>query len=55
MPPPSSQAEQMPLKITLKPNERMILDGSVITNGATMCKLTIENNVPILREKDIIS
>ena len=44
----------MPLKITLKPNERMIINGSVITNGTTTCKLTIENNVPVLREKDII-
>ena len=33
----------------------MIINGSVITNGATTCKLAIENNVPVLREKDIIS
>ena len=32
----------------------MIVDGSVITNGATTCRLTIENNIPVLREKDII-
>jgi flagellar biosynthesis repressor protein FlbT len=44
----------MPLKITLKPNERVIIDGSVITNGAATCRLTIENNIPVLREKDII-
>lgn len=45
----------MPLKITLKPHERMIVGGAVITNGNTKCDLLIENNVPILRQKDIMS
>ena len=45
----------MALKITLKPNERMIIGGAVIANGATRSDLTVENNVPILREKDIMS
>ncbi len=45
----------MPLKITLKPNERMIVGGAVITNGNTRCDLLIENKVPILRQKDIMS
>ena len=46
----------MALKITLKPNERMILGGAVLANGSSKeCKLLIENNVPILREKDILS
>ena len=44
----------MGLKITLKPNERMILGGAVIRNGATKTELTVENNVPILRQKNII-
>lgn len=44
----------MALKITLKPNERMIIDGAVITNGSTTCDLFIENHVPLLREKDIM-
>ena len=45
----------MPLKITLKPHERMIVGSAVITNGNTKCDLLIENNVPILRQKDIMS
>lgn len=43
----------MALKITLKPNERMIIGGAVIKNGNTKCDLLIENKVPLLREKDI--
>ncbi len=45
----------MPLKITLKPNERIVIDGAVVTNSSTTCNLFIENFVPILREKDIMS
>ena len=45
----------MPLKITLRPNERIIIDGAVVTNGSMTCNLFVENFVPILREKDIMS
>jgi flagellar protein FlbT len=45
----------MPLKITLKPHERMIAGGAVITNGNTKCNLLVENKVSILRQKDIMS
>ena len=45
----------MPLKIRLKPNERMIVGGAVITNGNTSCNLLVENKVSILRQKDIMS
>jgi flagellar protein FlbT len=45
----------MGLKITLKPGERMIIGGAVITNGSGKANLIVENKVPILREKDIIS
>jgi len=46
----------MALKITLKPQEKMILGGAVISNGNNSgCDLIIENKVPILREKDILS
>jgi flagellar protein FlbT len=46
----------MALKITLKPGERMILGGAVVTNGsAGSCELIIENKVPILRQKDILT
>lgn len=46
---------KMPLKITLKPNERIIIDGAVITNGNSPSDLLIENNVPVLRQKNIMS
>ena len=45
----------MALKISLKPNERMILDGAVITNGPNKTEFIVENNVPILRQKNILS
>lgn len=45
----------MPLKITLKPGERVILDGAVIRNGKIKAELTIENTVPVLRQKDVLS
>ena len=46
----------MALKITLKPHEKMILGGAVIANGNNGgCHLIVENKVPILREKDILS
>ena len=45
----------MALKLTLKPNEKMILGGAVITNGNSKCNLIVENKVPILREKDILN
>jgi flagellar biosynthesis repressor protein FlbT len=49
-------ATKMALKITLKPNEKMIVSGAVVTNGNTKnTDLIIENNVPVLRQKDIIS
>jgi flagellar protein FlbT len=44
----------MALKITLKPHERVIIGGGVITNGDTRSNLVIENNIPVLREKDIM-
>lgn len=44
----------MALKITLKPHERMIIAGAAITNGGSAANLIIENNIPILREKDIL-
>ena len=45
----------MALKISLKPHERMIIDGAVVTNGSVPAELLIENRVPILRQKDILT
>lgn len=45
----------MSLKITLKPHEKVIIGGAVIKNGASSCHLQVENNVPILRQSDVIT
>jgi flagellar biosynthesis repressor protein FlbT len=45
----------MPLKVTLKPRERLILGGAVVRNGESAAHLLVENEVPILRERDILS
>ena len=45
----------MPLKITLKPDEKVIISGAVIKNaGNKASSLIIENDVPVLRQSDII-
>jgi len=45
----------MPLKLTLKPHEKVIIGGAVIQNGASACHLSIENNVSVLRQADILT
>ena len=46
----------MGLKITLKPQEKMIIGGAVLINGNPKnTDLIIENTVPVLRQKDILS
>ena len=45
----------MALKIKLKANERLIVGGAVITNGKSKTDLIVENSVPVLREKEILS
>jgi len=45
----------MPLKIILRPKEQMIIDGAVVRNAGVTANLLIENDVPILREKDILT
>jgi flagellar biosynthesis repressor protein FlbT len=44
----------VPLKISLKPGERVIIGGAAVTNGKTKSQFFIENKVPILRQKDIL-
>ncbi len=45
----------MALKLTLKPREKLILGTAVVTNGDSKTSLVIENKVPILRERDILT
>jgi flagellar biosynthesis repressor protein FlbT len=44
----------MALKIKLKPHERLIIGGAVVTNGDSKCDLIVENEVPVLRDRDIL-
>jgi flagellar protein FlbT len=45
----------MALKVELKPNERIVIGGAVLRNGDTRCRFVIEGNVPIMRERDIMT
>jgi flagellar biosynthesis repressor protein FlbT len=45
----------MGLKILLKPGERIIIGGAVITNGKKNASFIVDNSVPILRQKDIMT
>lgn len=45
----------MPLRLSLKPNERVIIGGAVIKNGPKSSSFTIENQTILLREKDILT
>src|ERR1043166_8350178 len=45
----------MALKVELKPNERILIGDSVITNCDQRSWLVIEGTSPILREKDILT
>lgn len=44
----------MPLKLSLKPGEKFVLNGAVITNGDKRSSMVIQNKAAILREKDIL-
>lgn len=45
----------MGLKVELKPGERIIIGECVVTNDDHRTRLVIDGNVPILREKDILT
>ncbi len=45
----------MALKISLKPHEKFVVNGAVITNGDRRSSFIINNKVSILREKDILT
>ena len=44
----------MPLKLSLKPNERFVVNGAVLQNGDRRAVMLLQNKASILREKDII-
>lgn len=45
----------MSLRVELKPFERIVIGGSVITNSDTKTAFLIDGDAPILREKDILT
>ncbi|OGW40179.1 MAG: flagellar protein FlbT [Nitrospirae bacterium GWC2_56_14] len=45
----------MALKITLKPHEKIMIGGAVLTNGPSICHFHVENKVPILRQDAMLS
>jgi flagellar protein FlbT len=44
----------MPLKLSLKPQEKFVLNGAVVTNGDKRTSLVLQNKACVLREKDIM-
>lgn len=44
----------MPLKITLKPGEKFVVNGAVMTNDDRRTTLVLQNTATILRERDIL-
>jgi len=44
----------MPLKLSLKPGEKFVLNGAVLMNGDRRSTLVLQNKASVLREKDIM-
>ena len=44
----------MPLKLSLKPGEKFVLNGAVVQNGDRRGVLILQNKASVLREKDIL-
>ncbi|SFK65894.1 flagellar biosynthesis repressor FlbT [Caulobacter sp. UNC279MFTsu5.1] len=44
----------MPLKLSLKPGEKFVLNGAVVQNGDRRGVLVLQNKASVLREKDIM-
>lgn len=45
----------MALKLSLKPHEKIFIGGAVVQNGEAHVELNILNDVPLLREKDVLA
>jgi flagellar protein FlbT len=44
----------LPLKLSLKPGERFVLNGAVVQNGDRRAVMVLQNKASVLREKDIM-
>ncbi len=45
----------MPLKVELKPGERIMIGDCMLTNGDQRTRFLVEGTAPILRERDILT
>ena len=45
----------MPLKLVLKPGEKVVLNQAVIVNGKQKTEFILENKASVLRERDIMT
>lgn len=45
----------MPLKLTLRRNEKILIGNAVLQNGDSKSEFVVLNHVPVLREKDMMS
>lgn len=45
----------MPLKIVLKPHEKVVINQAVIANGPERTELLVENKANVLRQRDILT
>ncbi|MEM1104256.1 MAG: flagellar biosynthesis repressor FlbT [Pseudomonadota bacterium] len=44
----------MPLKLSLKPGEKFVINGAVVANGDRRTTIVVQNKASILRDKDIL-
>ena len=44
----------MPLKLSLKPGEKLVINGAVVANGDRRASLVLQNKASVLRERDIM-
>ncbi len=45
----------MPLKLSLKPGEKIIINGAVVANGQHKTELVLQNRASVLRQRDIVT
>jgi flagellar protein FlbT len=45
----------MPLKLSLRPRERVIIGTALVQNCGSKCELLVENQVPILRGRHVLT
>ena len=50
----AGKGRKMPLKLSLKPGEKFVLNGAVVQNGDRRGVLVLQNKASVLREKDIM-